>query len=161
MLTQQFFSYIMERTSQFSMRWSGLLCTRPTCLVEFLKVLAHCNSSRIDMYWHIIPIPKKTVGSFFLMLSGEATKTNFIVFGLTWSGLKSTIYHTQTSTWTITPPMWLPLIELQIWQKCQSDFALISNVIVDQFRLNYKLNNRTRGPPGYHYMKIICLKFKN
>jgi hypothetical protein len=75
--------------------------------------------------------------------------------------LKSTIYHTQTSTWTITPPMWLPLIELQIWQKCQSDFALISNVVVDQFRLNYKLNNRTRGPPGYHYMKIICLKLKN
>ena len=29
------------------------------------------------------------------MLSGEATKTNFIVFGLTQSGLELTIYHTR------------------------------------------------------------------
>ena len=29
------------------------------------------------------------------MLSGEATNTNFIVFGLTRSGLKPTIYRTQ------------------------------------------------------------------
>ena len=29
------------------------------------------------------------------MLSGEATNTYFIVFGLTWSGLEHTIYHTQ------------------------------------------------------------------
>jgi len=29
------------------------------------------------------------------MLSGEATYTNFIVFGLTRSGLEPTIYHTQ------------------------------------------------------------------
>ena len=36
-LTQQFFSYIMVRTSLFSMRWWwGPLCTRPTRLVEFV-----------------------------------------------------------------------------------------------------------------------------
>jgi len=29
------------------------------------------------------------------MLSGEATNTNFIDFGLTQSGLKSTVYRTQ------------------------------------------------------------------
>jgi len=29
------------------------------------------------------------------VLSGGATNTNFIVFCLTWSGLKSTIYHTR------------------------------------------------------------------
>jgi len=29
------------------------------------------------------------------MLSGEATNTNFIVIGLTRSGLESTIYHTR------------------------------------------------------------------
>jgi hypothetical protein len=27
--------------------------------------------------------------------SGEATHTNFIVFGLTWSGFELTIYHTR------------------------------------------------------------------
>jgi hypothetical protein len=35
--TQQFFSYIMARTSQFSTRWWwGPLCTRPTGLGGFL-----------------------------------------------------------------------------------------------------------------------------
>jgi hypothetical protein len=29
------------------------------------------------------------------MLSGEATNTNFIVFGLTWSGLEPTSYRTR------------------------------------------------------------------
>ena len=29
------------------------------------------------------------------MLSGEATNTNFIVFGLIWPGLEPTIYHTR------------------------------------------------------------------
>jgi len=34
---QQFFSYIVARTSWFSMRWWwGPLCTRPTCWVGFL-----------------------------------------------------------------------------------------------------------------------------
>jgi hypothetical protein len=28
------------------------------------------------------------------VLSGEATNTSFIVFGLTWPGLEPTIYHT-------------------------------------------------------------------
>jgi len=38
MPTQQFFSYIMARTSSFSMRWwGGPLCTRPTGWVGFLK----------------------------------------------------------------------------------------------------------------------------
>jgi hypothetical protein len=35
-LAQQFFSYIMERKSKFSMRlWWGPLCTRPTRIVGF------------------------------------------------------------------------------------------------------------------------------
>ena len=43
---------------------------------------------------HIILIP--SLCSFSLMLlSREATNTNFIVFGLTRSGLKPTIYHTR------------------------------------------------------------------
>jgi hypothetical protein len=40
------------------------------------------------------------------VLSGEATNTNFIVLGLTRSGLEPTIYHTRwRSMLTITPPM--------------------------------------------------------
>ena len=30
------------------------------------------------------------------MPSGEVTNTNFIIFGLTWTGLELTIYHTQS-----------------------------------------------------------------
>ena len=50
---QQFFSYIMVRTSQFSVRrWWGPLCTRPTRWVGSL-VLAHWNNSpRVDMSLH-------------------------------------------------------------------------------------------------------------
>jgi hypothetical protein len=40
------------------------------------------------------------------VLSGEATNTNFIVFGLTPLVLEPTIYHTRGEhTLTITPPM--------------------------------------------------------
>ena len=43
------------------------------------------------------------------MLGGEATNTNFIIFGLTRSGLKPTIYCTEANTLTITQPMRFPL----------------------------------------------------
>jgi hypothetical protein len=48
------FSYIMARTSYFSMRWWwGPLCTRPTRLVGLLIVLAHWNNSlQVDMSPH-------------------------------------------------------------------------------------------------------------
>ena len=40
--TQQLFSYIMAKTSQFTMRWLwGPLCTRPIRSVGFSIVLAH------------------------------------------------------------------------------------------------------------------------
>jgi hypothetical protein len=45
---------------------------------------------------HIILIPSQTVFALLsLMLNGEATNTNFIVFGLTRPELKLTIYHTR------------------------------------------------------------------
>jgi hypothetical protein len=49
--TQRLFSYIMARTSYFSMRWWwGPLCTRSTGLDKFCIVLVHWNNSpRIDM----------------------------------------------------------------------------------------------------------------
>ena len=37
------------------------------------------------------------------MLSGKATNTNFMVFGLTRSGLEPTIYALEASKLTITP----------------------------------------------------------
>ena len=82
MPTLQFFSYIKARTSKFS-----------THLVGFF--IAHWNKSlRIDMS----PYPDSgptSLHSFSVMLSREATNTNFIVFGLTRSGLKPTIYRTR------------------------------------------------------------------
>jgi hypothetical protein len=52
-------------------------------------------------------------------LSGEATNTKFILFGLTRSGLEPTIYHTQgehanhyiTSVWSFMPN--LPMVKVQ------------------------------------------------
>jgi hypothetical protein len=48
---------------------------------------------------HIILIPNQPVfalSPYCCMLSGEATNSNFIVFGFTWSELKLTIYHTRS-----------------------------------------------------------------
>ena len=42
----------------------------------------------VTTLWHIIPIPSQPVS---LMLSGEATNGNFIVFGFTRSGLESAL----------------------------------------------------------------------
>jgi hypothetical protein len=47
---------------------------------------------------HIILIPRQpfiALSPYRCMLSGEASNTNFIVFGFTWSRLKPTIYHTR------------------------------------------------------------------
>jgi hypothetical protein len=40
------------------------------------------------------------------MLSGEATDTNFVVLDFTLSGLIQQSTAIETSTLTITPPMW-------------------------------------------------------
>jgi hypothetical protein len=47
--------------------------------------------------WHIILIPSQPVFALSpecCLLSGEATNTNFIVFGLIWPALEPTIYRT-------------------------------------------------------------------
>ena len=46
---------------------------------------------------HIILIPSQPVFALspYCVLSGEATNTNFIVFGLSRSGLEPTIYRTR------------------------------------------------------------------
>jgi hypothetical protein len=61
-------------------------------------VLQYWNDSpRIDVSLHsghIIPIPSQPVFALSCcVLSGEATNTNFIVFGLTRPGLEPTIYR--------------------------------------------------------------------
>ena len=82
--TQQFFSYIMARTSQFSMRWWwGPFCTRQTRLVWIFIVLAHWNNNPlIDISprsGHIILILSQPVFALFpscCLLNGDATNTN-------------------------------------------------------------------------------------
>jgi hypothetical protein len=71
------------------MKWCwGPLCTKPTRLVGFFIVLAHWNNSlRIDMSPHSDTLSwfRANQSLLFLLnccvLSGEATNTNFIVFG--------------------------------------------------------------------------------
>ena len=70
------------------------LCTRQTCLAHWN------NSQQIDMLpphlGHIILISSQPVFALSpqcCVLSGEATNTKFIVFGLTCPRLEPTIYH--------------------------------------------------------------------
>jgi len=74
--------------------WWDPLCTRPTRLVGFYCASSLKQQSADRHVAHsdnIILIPS----SFSLMLSGEATNTNFIVFVLIRSGLEPTIYRTR------------------------------------------------------------------
>jgi hypothetical protein len=97
--TQQFSSYIMARTSLFSMRWWW----DPTCtrLSWIIIVLPHWNNSlRVDMSpgWTHYPDSEQPVfvlSIWCCVFRGEATNTNFIVFGLIRLGLEPTIYHTR------------------------------------------------------------------
>jgi hypothetical protein len=67
------------------------------------------------------------------MLSGDATNTNFIIFGFTQSGLEPTIYRTRGET--ITPPILLnigqdyihhhPLVSYDHVVEIFSSFALL------------------------------------
>jgi hypothetical protein len=55
------------------------------------------SSRHVTPFRHIILIPSQPVfalSPYCCMLSGEATNTNFIVFGFTRPGLEPTIYHT-------------------------------------------------------------------
>jgi hypothetical protein len=83
--------------------WWGLPCSRPNTLSWILKVLAHWNNSpQVDMSLHhsdtlfwlganqSLPLLLNAVCLF----SGEATNTNFIVFGLTYLVLEPIVYHT-------------------------------------------------------------------
>jgi hypothetical protein len=56
--TKQFFSYIMARTSSFSMRWWwGLLCTRPTPFHWIFIMQTHWNNSLwVDMSPHSVTL---------------------------------------------------------------------------------------------------------
>ena len=100
---EQFVSLIMVRTSYISMRWWCLLCTRPTCLVGFLIVLAHWNNSPgVDMvlhydtlfwFWANQSLP------LLLNVVSQAERCKYkcycVWFDLTWPGLKSMIYCTR------------------------------------------------------------------
>ena len=54
----------MARTSSFSMRWWGPLCTRPTCLVGFYSANSlkqHSADRYVALFGHIILIPSQPV----------------------------------------------------------------------------------------------------
>ena len=79
------------------MRWWWVpLYTRPTHLVCFYRELQSAER-HVAPLGHIILIPSQPVfalSSNCCILIGEATNTNFIVFGLTRLGREHTIYHT-------------------------------------------------------------------
>ena len=67
-------------------------------------VLAHWNNSLwIDMSTHSDTLfwfwaNQSALSPQCCVLRGEATNTNFILFGLTWLGLEPTIYHTRSES---------------------------------------------------------------
>jgi hypothetical protein len=78
---------------------SGATCLLVDCgFSELATNLVLSRHQLIEMYLVLAMIE----------LSGEATNTNFIVFGFTQSGLEPTIYCTRGEH-TITPLMWLTL----------------------------------------------------
>ena len=96
--------------------WWGLLCTGPKRLgLDFYSASSlkwQFADKHVAPLGHIILILRKPVFALCLyccVLSGEATNTNLIVFGLTRQGLKPTIYHTrgkQTNHYTIDEILW-------------------------------------------------------
>ena len=81
--------------------WWGPLCSRPRRLVFFHSASSLKQQSpgrHVAPLGHIILIPSQPVCiliPYSCVLSGEATNTNFIVFGLTRPGVEPTIYHTR------------------------------------------------------------------
>jgi hypothetical protein len=101
---EQFFSYVMAKTSFLQWNDDVRYVLRPTHLTGSL-VLAHWNNSlQIDMSHHsrhIILIPSQPVFvliPIWSMLNREATNTNFIVLGLNRPLLELMIYHTPPIT---------------------------------------------------------------
>ena len=76
------------------MMMRSAMCYTNTLSWIFIVLTHGNNSPRIDMStprWHIILIPSQPVfalSPYCFVFSGEATNTNFIVYGLTWSRLK-------------------------------------------------------------------------
>ena len=84
MPNDQFFSYIMARTSYRYIWWDDDVCfvlDQHTYLLNFYSAKSLIQYSS---FWYIILIPSQLV----CVLSGEAANTNFIVFGFTRLGLE-------------------------------------------------------------------------
>jgi hypothetical protein len=108
--------------------------------------------SESNSYIMLIPI-HFTLSPLCCVLSREVTNTNFIVFGLTWSGLEPTIYSLNqrstalTSMLTITAPMRdserypKGLLYLKKKQSVYNQFVVIHNDNLI-FRIFYKTINR-------------------
>ena len=100
--------------------WWDSICSRPTRWVEFYSAssLKQQPAGRhVAPLRHIIMIPSRSVVALSplgCMLSGEATHTNFKVFGLIRRGSNPRSTSFEASTLTITPPMWC-----DIWDKFQ------------------------------------------
>jgi hypothetical protein len=99
---QKFFGYIMAK--QVHIQWDDddvrFVLDQHTWF-DFYSAIALKQQSMdrpVVPLGHIILIPRQPVFALSpecCVRSGEATKNNFIVFGLTWSGLELKIYHTR------------------------------------------------------------------
>jgi hypothetical protein len=93
------FRYIMARTCYI--RWNNILCTRSSRLTFFYSVTC-ISLKQYSAGIHVTPLGHNILilSAFALtllccMLSGEATNTNLVVFGLTQPELEPTICRTR------------------------------------------------------------------
>jgi hypothetical protein len=83
---------------------------------------------------HIILIPTQPVlalSAYCCMLRGEATNTNFIVFGLTISRLEPTAYHTRGEHYTTNPSLkdrYVPYSDTLSWFRANQSFLLLLQI---------------------------------
>ena len=143
------FSYSMARTSYILMRWWWWcpICSRPTRCVFI--VLAHWNNSpRLDTSTrkHYSDSESTIISSYCCVLSGEATNTNFIVFGISppmrfrgnvWTAVLFKLQQDQFYIkYTLTPcfdnPYYIYLHPRWSKNKCCIMFVL--------FKMAYKIN---------------------
>ena len=88
--TRAIFSYIMIRVSYIHWNDDDIhFVLRPTCVVGFFIVLGHWNNSPLIL----VLVDMSLYSEHIILILNKSANTNFIVFGLTWTGLKPMMYY--------------------------------------------------------------------
>ena len=83
-------TYIMMRVSYIHWNDDDIhFVLRPTCVVGFFIVLGHWNNSPLIL----VLVDMSLYSEHIILILNKSANTNFIVFGLTWTGLEPMMYY--------------------------------------------------------------------